>query len=289
MFRNFLGKWGVYHCLSSSYYPQSNGRAELGVKSAKRMLRDNVDTNGSINNDKVACAVLQYHNTPLHGFPMSPAQLLFGRPLADFLPMNPKAYSLHPHWVEQLKLREKAVAASQERTKQQYNRTAHPLKPLKVGQRVVIQNKTKRHYNKWNRTGTIVAALPFRQYQVKLDETGHITLRNRKFIKPTALKSSPRDSPFSGPRSGPDYRYPNMTGPVNPTTNAQYPTLELNPTPTNAGHANSHVHQGPDTHNEPSTSREPLILRRLRPFNAPGRNEIPTQSRRVANTNVHTD
>ena len=51
--------------MSSSYYPHSNGRAEVAVKSAKRMLQDNVGPNGMINSDRVACAVLQYHNTPL--------------------------------------------------------------------------------------------------------------------------------------------------------------------------------------------------------------------------------
>ena len=34
-FQNFLHQWGVRHRRSSASYPQSNGRAELGVKAAK--------------------------------------------------------------------------------------------------------------------------------------------------------------------------------------------------------------------------------------------------------------
>ena len=36
----FLKKWGVRHRLSSAAYAQSNGRAELAVKMAKRILAD---------------------------------------------------------------------------------------------------------------------------------------------------------------------------------------------------------------------------------------------------------
>ena len=36
-FKEFLSRWGVSLRLSSVEYPQSNGRAELGVKAAKHM------------------------------------------------------------------------------------------------------------------------------------------------------------------------------------------------------------------------------------------------------------
>ena len=103
-FARFLSNWGIEHRVSSPYYPQSNGQAEVGVKTAKRLLRDNTNPDGSLNNNKVACAILQYHNTPLRDGPMSPAQLLFGRALADFLPVNPQEYQLHPYWQAQVDL-----------------------------------------------------------------------------------------------------------------------------------------------------------------------------------------
>jgi len=53
-FQTFLTNWGVHHRLSLAEYPQSNGRAELGVKAAKRIVYNNVPLRGLIDNDKVA-------------------------------------------------------------------------------------------------------------------------------------------------------------------------------------------------------------------------------------------
>ena len=41
LFEQFLAQWGVHHRNSSAEYPQSNGRAELGVKTAKRIIMSN--------------------------------------------------------------------------------------------------------------------------------------------------------------------------------------------------------------------------------------------------------
>ena len=41
-FKNFMGTWGVDHRRSSAYLPQSNGRAEVGVKSMERILTENI-------------------------------------------------------------------------------------------------------------------------------------------------------------------------------------------------------------------------------------------------------
>ena len=60
--REFLDKWGVKHRVSSAYNPQSNGRAEVAVKSAKRLLRSNIGPTGSLDNDKLLRALLQLRN-----------------------------------------------------------------------------------------------------------------------------------------------------------------------------------------------------------------------------------
>ena len=57
---------------SSAYYPQSNGRAEAAVKSAKRLLKMNTGPGGSLDTDKVTAALLQYLNTPLRGIDKLP-------------------------------------------------------------------------------------------------------------------------------------------------------------------------------------------------------------------------
>ena len=52
--------WAVKHRLSSAAYPQSNGQAELAVKSAKRIISGNTGAQGSLDNDCAARAILQY-------------------------------------------------------------------------------------------------------------------------------------------------------------------------------------------------------------------------------------
>ena len=69
----FLNRWGVTVRLSSAYFPQSNGRVEAAVKSAKRVLRNNIGVDGSLDNDKASLALLQYLNTPLREIDRSPA------------------------------------------------------------------------------------------------------------------------------------------------------------------------------------------------------------------------
>ena len=76
--RQFLRNWGVKWRQSSAYYPQSNGRAELAVKMAKRILQNNTSSTGDLNTDNVARALLQYRNTPIQQLNVSPAQLLYG-------------------------------------------------------------------------------------------------------------------------------------------------------------------------------------------------------------------
>ena len=62
--REFLRKWGVQHRMSSAYFPQSNGRAEVAVKKVKRLLGDNVEMNGSLDNDRLLRGLFQIRNTP---------------------------------------------------------------------------------------------------------------------------------------------------------------------------------------------------------------------------------
>ena len=98
-----MKRWGTKHRLSSAYFPQSNGRAELAVKATKRLLEDNTDMFGNLNTDKFVCALLQYRNTPDRDCILSPAQILFGRNLRDSMPQLSASSIfennlLHDHW-----------------------------------------------------------------------------------------------------------------------------------------------------------------------------------------------
>ena len=56
--KDFFKRWGIKHRVSSAYHPQSNGRAEVAVKSAKRLLRSNINENCSLDNDKFLRVIL---------------------------------------------------------------------------------------------------------------------------------------------------------------------------------------------------------------------------------------
>ena len=81
--QDFLHRWGVRHRVSSAYFPQSNGRAEVAVKTAKCLLMSNTGPTGSLDRDRILRAILQLHNTPDPDYNVSPAQIVFGRPLHD--------------------------------------------------------------------------------------------------------------------------------------------------------------------------------------------------------------
>ena len=59
-----LEDYGIHHRISSVANPHANARAELGVKTVKRMLRDNVSQNGGLDIAKLSRALLQLRNTP---------------------------------------------------------------------------------------------------------------------------------------------------------------------------------------------------------------------------------
>ena len=86
--QDFLMAWGVKHRPSSVAYLQSNGRAELAVKAGKRIIHNNISSDGSLNNDGASRAILQYRNTPLPEIKLSPAQILSHRNLRDSLPTH---------------------------------------------------------------------------------------------------------------------------------------------------------------------------------------------------------
>ena len=61
--KSFFKDWGVRWRLSSVAYPHSNCRAELGVKTMKRMIMKNTNSSGEIDIPKFQRAMLQYRNT----------------------------------------------------------------------------------------------------------------------------------------------------------------------------------------------------------------------------------
>ena len=157
--KDFLSRWGVRHRLSSAYFPQSNGRAEVAVKMTKRLLEDNVTENGDLNTDKVLRALLQQRNTPEKDCKLSPAEVLFGRNLKDAMPTIDKSVmvfesdKIHNQWHEAWSAKEEAIRTRLVRSCEELEDKSKELPSLREGDNVFIQNQNKSsgRPNKWDR------------------------------------------------------------------------------------------------------------------------------------------
>ena len=174
-------QWGAHHRVSSVAHARSNGRAEVGVKSMKRLLMDNTGPNGHLNTDNFLEAILQYRNTPDAATGISPARYIFHRPIRDFLPdinigqvMDWEAVSKE-HQEAREKHSTKNLSALQEHTRE--------LPKLHIGNKVFVQNQVGINPTRWDLTGVVTEVREFDQYIVRLDHSGRETLRNRKFLK----------------------------------------------------------------------------------------------------------
>ena len=185
----FFKRWGIRHRLSSVAFPSSNGRAELAVKTAKRLLEDNVGPDGQLDNDSMVRALLTLRNTPDPGCKLSPSQIVLGRQLRDSLPYIDKSVmtynnpQVQPQWREAWKAKENALRVRYVKTVENLSEHAHPLKPLRHGDQVMLQNQRGRHPKKWDSSGVVVETKPNDQYVVKISGSGRLTLRNRRFLR----------------------------------------------------------------------------------------------------------
>ncbi|XP_076063459.1 uncharacterized protein LOC143038319 [Oratosquilla oratoria] len=178
--RTFLKRWGVTVRISSAHYPQSNGRAEAAVKTAKRVLRGNISADGSLDTDNASLALLQYLNTPLRDINKSPAQLATGRQLRDGVPAIACRLQVDKFWGRTLRRRERQMGEHIESVLQEHTSTRR-LSPLLPGNRVLVQDQ---HSGTWNRAGTVVEDKGNRQYIIRLDGSGRISLRTRNHLRP---------------------------------------------------------------------------------------------------------
>ena len=181
--QTFLKRWGVVQKLTSAYYPRANTRAELGVKSMKRLLRENTASSRSLNCDKFSRAILEYRNTPCRDLGVSPSMILFGRNLKDHLPSTTENLKVRKEWRFDREMREQALAVKFAEIERSLSGGARDLPSLEVGDMVQIQNQRGNTPRRWSKSGKIIEKLDFDQYLVKVDGGGRITRRNRRFLK----------------------------------------------------------------------------------------------------------
>ena len=86
-YKSFLEDWSVKKRISSAHYPQSNGQAELAVKTVKRTLIDYTDGYGRLRHNLTARAMMTHRNIPHQDLGLSPAEMLYGRIIRNHLPI----------------------------------------------------------------------------------------------------------------------------------------------------------------------------------------------------------
>lgn len=258
--RDFLQTWDIRHRVSSAYFPQSNGRAEVAVKTAKRLMRSNVGVNGSLHNDHFLRAMLQHRNTPDPDSRLSPAEIVFGRRLKDAFCFtaqlkDPRNSSAHPSWTDAWVKKEMALRKRFVYQRDRASFRTKNLRPLNVGDQCFLQNQHGPYPKRWDRSGTVVEVLPHHQYTVKVHGSGRLTRRNRRFLRWFV----PASTSITGLPPAIEYTEPDAV--ANPTTTTT-PEEEV---------------RDRDGEAEPATetTREPLMIRRLRDHNNSGLKETP--------------
>ena len=123
---------------------------------------------------------------------VSPAQIVFGRPLRDALSFvnslekfsNP---NIRPRWREAWTAKEDALRTWMTCSIESLAEHTRPLRPLAIGDKVFIQNQNGHSPTKWDRSGTVMESIGHNQYCVKVDGTGRLTLHNRRFLRAFTL------------------------------------------------------------------------------------------------------
>ena len=153
------------------------------MKTAKRTLMANVGPSGELNHEAYCRAILQYRNSPLQDVRLSPAQIIFGRQIKDFIPVLSGKYRPRQEWGFVQEDRDRALARRLQVDGSRLERNTRQLKEIPVGTAVSIQNQTGRHPTKWNKTGMVIENQPFNKVLVRVDGSRRVTTRNRRFVR----------------------------------------------------------------------------------------------------------
>ena len=103
--------------------------------------------------------------------------------MRDFFWIKPGNLTLHPEWRLTTDQRENSLARRHTVRGKDLSDHTKTLVPLDIGQVVLVQNQTGKNPSRWDSSGQIVEVMPFNQYKVKIDGTGKLSLRNRRFLR----------------------------------------------------------------------------------------------------------
>ena len=183
-FSKFCAEWGIRHVTSSPYNPQSNGIAEAAVKQMKKVIKACTSTSGVFDAISAAAGLLMFRNTPRSPTDLSPAQIVFGHPIRDSLPLNRSNFvPTQRHQAEQ-----RLADVHKFRNGPSRSPTKKGLSLLYPGQRIRIQDPISK---RWDKVGCIINfGVNNREYLVKVDD-GNTYRRNRHFLKPQDAETLP--------------------------------------------------------------------------------------------------
>jgi hypothetical protein len=155
-FRRFAELYDFVHNTSSPYYPQSNGKVENSVKTAKRLMAKAVASSCD-----PFIALLDWRNTPSEQLHQSPAQIMFGRRTRTRLPSTDCLLSTPGATVAQ-----QALTTAKARQASYYNTNARERPPLTVGQTVRTRFNDETNWRK----AEVAKVLPYRSYELSFDD-----------------------------------------------------------------------------------------------------------------------
>ncbi|XP_046406352.1 uncharacterized protein K02A2.6-like [Ischnura elegans] len=131
MFKKFAKEWEFLHVLSSPHYPKSNGLAESGVKSIKKIFKKALDSN-----EDPYLALLNFRNTP-RGKVHSPASNLMSRNLRTNIPCSFQALIPKITYDKDRPI----LQENKYKSKEYYDRSAKSHPQYRVGQKIMFQKK----------------------------------------------------------------------------------------------------------------------------------------------------
>jgi hypothetical protein len=197
-----LREWHVRQEVSAPHLPRTNGRAEVAVKMLKKLIAGATeDGQTQPNPRRMAEGLLALRNMGVEGGP-SPAVLAFGRPLRKPLIRA----DLGPPTEEATEKRLRQAEQAREAKRAAYDAHTRPLKPLRVGQAVWIQNPKVNGDPKslrWTTEGVIVATRPHHEYVVQKDQGRETVTRARVHLKERRLDQDPLEQEQPAETEGP--------------------------------------------------------------------------------------
>ena len=194
-FMKFSELYEFDHITSSPAYPQSNGKAENSVKTAKRIMLKALEAGTD-----PYLGLLDFRNTPTEGLGTSPAQRLFGRRTKTLLPT---AGSLLNQADPNAGKTAQLLQARKDRQSFYYNNGSKTLQPLEKGDVVRIQPTGIKKGQRWTQA-TVEGPAGVRSYQVTTED-GRVYRRNRRHLRLSAetprppLSDADTDNPEPGP------------------------------------------------------------------------------------------